>query len=207
MRTLDEIVVIAGSHRRHSQSRKVAQRIGDYLESKPGVASIWIMDMAELALPMWDEGVRERGGDWDRTWAPLSRRLHAASAVVVVAPEWGGMVPAALKNFFLLCENHELAHKAGLIVAVTAGASGGYPVTELRMSSYKNTRLCYVPDHVIVRGVETVLNTPGEPEHDEDRRVRERLHYTLDVFLLYAAALNAVRDHPVIDLETYPYGM
>jgi hypothetical protein len=75
------------------------------------------------------------------------------------------------------------------------------------MSSYKNTRLCYVPDHVIIRAVETVLNTPHEPEHDEDRRVRERLYYALDVFLVYAVALNAVRKDSIIDLETYPYGM
>jgi len=213
MHTLDEIVVVVGSHRSHSQSRKVAEQIRSHLlnrnapRARPGVASVWIMDMAELALPMWDECIRERSGAWAEIWDPLSTRLRTACALVVVSPEWGGMVPAALKNFFLLCESNELAHKAGLIVSVSSGTSGSYPVTELRMSSYKNTRLCYVPDHVIIRAVETVLNTPHEPEHDEDRRVRERLYYALDVFLVYAVALNAVRKDSIIDLETYPYGM
>ena len=42
-----------------------------------------------------------------------------------------------------------MAHKPGLIVTVSAGLGGSYPVTELRISSHKNTRLCYIPDHVL----------------------------------------------------------
>jgi hypothetical protein len=39
-----------------------------------------------------------------------------------------------------------------LIIAVSGGAGGGaYPVAELRMSSYKNSRICYLPEHLIVR--------------------------------------------------------
>ena len=67
------------------------------------------------------------------------------------------MVPAALKNFFLLYRA-ELVDKLGLIVSVSTGAGGAYPGAELRMSSYKNTHLWYIPEHVIVRGVRDLFN-------------------------------------------------
>ena len=67
------------------------------------------------------------------------------------------MVPAGLKNFFLCFGRNELAHKPGLIVGVSSADGGVYPVAELRMSSYKNSRICYIPEQLIVRNVESVL--------------------------------------------------
>ena len=51
--------------------------------------------------------------------------------MAVVSPEWNGMVPSMLTNFFLLCSNNELAHKPGLLVGVSSGTGGSYPVAEL----------------------------------------------------------------------------
>jgi hypothetical protein len=116
------------------------------------------------------------------------------------------MVPAGLKNFFLLCDRQVLAHKPALIVSVSAGLGGSYPVAELRMSSYKNTRLCYVPDHVIVRNVSQVLH--GETPADEhDAALRKRIEYNARLLLEYAQALQTVRRSGLIDLDTYPFGM
>ncbi len=43
------------------------------------------------------------------------------TALFVIAPEWHGMVPAALKNFFLLwAATGELSHKPALPCAVSA---------------------------------------------------------------------------------------
>jgi hypothetical protein len=111
-----------------------------------------------------------------------------------------------LKNFFLLCDRQVLAHKPALIVTVSAGLGGSYPVAELRMSSYKNTRLCYVPDHVIVRNVGQVLHgeTPGD-EHDA--ALRRRIDYNARLLLEYAKALVAVRRSGLMDLDAYPFGM
>lgn len=192
----DTIAVIAGSHRRHSQSRKVANHVAQLL------GNAWVLDLAEASIPMWEEDIRSPS-----VWLPFSERLKRSAGVVFVVPEWGGMVPAALKNLFLLCDSHELAHKAGLIVSVSTGSGGSYPVCELRMSSYKNTRICYVPDHVIVRNVGSVLNAQSVVESPEDQYVRDRIEYALGVFNVYVSALEIVRRHPAVDLETYFYGM
>lgn len=83
---------------------------------------------------------------------------------------------------------------------------GSYPNAELRMSSYKNTRIVYIPDHVIVRHVESILNSEL-PEGKDDEYIRARLNYTLNVLVEYAKALNAVRQSGVIDIKTYPFGL
>ena len=74
------------------------------------------------------------------------------------------MVPAKLKNFLLYCSKDELAHKPALLVSVSAGLGGSYPIAELRISSYKNNRLCYLPENVIIRNIETFLNDKNKKE-------------------------------------------
>ncbi|XXY69353.1 NAD(P)H-dependent oxidoreductase [Sorangium sp. So ce291] len=198
--------MISGSHRNGSESGKVARYVQQQLTSSPDVSSTYALDLADNPLPLWDPEVWQPSEKWASVWSPISAELAASDAFVVVAPEWGGMVPAGLKNFFLLCSRGELAHKPALIVAVSAGMGGSYPIAELRMSSYKNTYLCYIPDHVIVRNVRGLLNDPAAQSPD-DERIRERLRYGLGLLLQYGKALQFVRASGAIDLKSYPFGM
>ncbi len=110
-----------------------------------------------------------------------------------------------MRNLFLICDR-ELAHKPALLITVSAGTGGAYPIAELRMSSYKNSRVCYIPDHVIVRGAEQMLNTP-ESVNANDALIRDRLAYSVKVLEEYAKAFQNIRKSGVIDFETYPNGM
>lgn len=127
---------------------------------------------------------------------------------MIITPEWHGQVPAGLKNFFLLFGKAELGHKPALIVSISSGVGGSYPVAELRMSSYKNNRLCYIPDHVIIRDVESILNE-DESKNDEhsDSYIRERLQWTLNILKEYATALKLVRDSGATKTEKFNNGM
>ena len=58
-----------------------------------------------------------------------------------VVPEYGGMATPNSK-IFLVFNNGELFHKPGLIVSISSGNGGAYPVSELRSSSYKILTLC-----------------------------------------------------------------
>lgn len=199
-----KIAIIAGSHRHESQSA----RIGRYIEAdakKLGHTTSFL-SLADNPFPFWDEGMWSNDEKWAKIWGPHSQEIKSSEAVVVIAPEWSGMVPAGLKNFFLLCGAGELSHKPGLIVAVSSGIGGSYPVAELRMSSYKNTRLCYIPDHVIVRSAEKMLvgDTPSD-SHDEN--LRKRITYSIKVLAEYGKALSAVRESGVLDYKSYPHGM
>lgn len=203
-----QLTVISGSHRPTGQTGKVARFIYERSQSMSAWSQSDVLDLAGNPLPLWDEGVWDGTPEWQDHLGPLREQLRESDAFVVVTPEWHGMVPAGLKNFFLMCSSKELGHKPALIVSVSAGAGGAYPVAELRMSSYKNNRLCYLPEHLIVRQVEQVFNSDSanNDPHSHDFLVR-RLDYCLGLLARYSLALKEVRASGVADTDEFKNGM
>ena len=202
-----KIAVISGSHRENAQSLKVAKYVKQTLEN--GIADeVSLISLAGNPLPLWDQGVWEGSPEWQSILPPIREDLASSDGFVVVSPEWHGQVPAGLKNFFLLFGKNELGHKPALIVSVSAGDGGSYPIAELRMSSYKNSRICYIPEHVIVRHVEKVLNNDGsENDARSDGYYRERISWALNILKSYAEALKNVRESGVTDSDKFKNGM
>lgn len=200
------ITIISGSHRKNSQSSKVARHIQGVLTGQMGLEAD-LIDLAGNPLPLWDDSYWQDGSDLKNKFAPYANRLKAADAFVLVSPEWAGMAAPGLKNFLLYCSPNEMGHKPALIVTVSAARGGAYPVAELRGSSYKNIFLTYIPDHVIVRDVGDVLNDPAKSASKDDDYIRERIAYSLKILGEYAGALKAVRESGLIDYKTYPFGM
>lgn len=198
--------IVVGSHRPRSESLKVGRYIEGAITRKFADASVYLLGLGGNPLPLWDEGRWNDDPQWERVWGPISRELQTCEAFAIVSPEWSGMVPAGLKNFFLLCGAKELSHKPGLIVTVSASRGGAYPVAELRMSSYKNTQFCYIPEHVIVRDAGDMLNG-SEPSGKDDIYLRARLDHALGILHEYGRALRLVRESGVVDYKTYPFGM
>jgi NAD(P)H-dependent FMN reductase len=199
-----KIAIVTGSHRAEAQSERVGKYIQTELQ-RSGVEAA-LISLSKNPLPLWDESVWSEAPEWKEKWGPISAELKSSDALVVVTPEWAGMVPPGLKNFFLLCSSADIGHKPGLIVAVTSGVSGAYPVAELRSSSYKNNRLVYVPDHVIIRNVENMLHG-NQPASDHDKQIRERITYSLGMLQEYSNALAAVRSSGKVNTKDFPYGM
>ena len=103
---------------------------------------------------------------------------------------------------------YELSHKPALIVAVSSADGGSYPIAELRMSSDKNNRLCYMPEHLIIRNVESVLNEKPEDNNTEaDNYFRERIEWVLPQLREYAIALKMVRESGVTQTDKFGNGM
>jgi NAD(P)H-dependent FMN reductase len=203
-----KITIISGSHRNNSQSLKVANYIKKTLQNEKLCDESWLFSLSGNPLPLWDEGIWEGDEAWQNLLEPISAELDSSDGFVVIAPEWHGQVPAGLKNFFLLWGKGELAHKPTLIVTVSSADGGAYPVAELRMSSYKNNRICYIPEQVIVRNVESVLNdNPEDNNQDADGYFRGRFSYALKQLTEYAIALKQVRKTGATDLSVYKNGM
>ena len=201
--------IICGSHRTDSQSEKVARYIERALIDEGHCEDTWLFSLAGNPLPFWEEAIWEGDADWQARMAPISEQLRACDGFVIVSPEWHGMVPAGLKNFFLIWTGGgELAHKPALIVTVSAADGGSYPVAELRMSSYKNNRLCYLPEHLIIRYVETVFNeNPADNKDSAQSYFEERLTYCLRLLREYGLAFRHIRDSGAASLEDYTSGM
>ncbi len=202
-----QITIISGSHREPSQSAKVARHIRQRLQRQPGITAE-IFSLAGNPLPLWDQGVWDGDPEWEALLGPVKRQMAASDGFVVIAPEWHGQVPAGLKNLFLLLSRFELGHKPALIVTVSAGDGGAYPVAELRMSSYKNNRLCYIPEQLIIRHVESVLNDdPAANDPDADAYFRRRIDWALGILREYALALAQVRASGATDSDEFNNGM
>ena len=88
-------------------------------------------------------------------------------------------------------------------MGISAGTGGSYPISELRTSSFKNTRIVYIPDHLVIRYVADAFDVPTP----ENERLDARLRYSLAILREYAIALRSVRHSRAIDFETYPFGM
>lgn len=189
-----KIAIVNGSHRANAQSAKVAGFMEGLLLEQGLADQVYRFDLTDNPLPLWDEGIWQGDPEWRSKLAPISAELASSDGFVIIAPEWHGMVPSGLKNFFLMWSDQELAHKPALITAVSAGVGGSYPVAELRMSSYKNNRICYIPEQLIIRNVEKVLNAGDGNDPESDAYYRRRTRYALALLVRYAAALRSMRD-------------
>lgn len=205
--TFLKITIISGSHRTSSESG----RVGRFLENeiqKQFQAETLVIDLGKDPLPLWNDGFWRKEDPWTSAWQPISETLMTSDGFIFIAPEWNGSAPAALKNFFHYANTAEMAHKPGLIVGVSSSIGGTYPIAELRMSSYKNCKICFIPDHLVVRHASKIFKDDVEDNFKgDDDYMQERVTYTLNVFHEYAKALQAVRASGVTETEKFGFGM
>ena len=149
-----KISLISGSHRKGSQSQRISEIIRLTLKELQQNLVSFSLDLGIEKLTLWSPEKKNGKGVWGQTWGSISNKLLQSDAFIFVVPEYGGMATPAAKNFFLLCGNGELSHKPGLIISVSSGNGGAYPITELRSSSYKNTHIMWIPENIIIRNVE-----------------------------------------------------
>ena len=203
-----KIGIISGSQRANSQSAKVGRYLCVELEKAHSDLDTYFLDLGETPLPSFDDSFwSDMDTPLHTSWEPVSAELQSCDGFVVIVPEWHGMVPPSMKNFLLYCTVAETGNKPGLIVTTSASIGGSYPVAELRISGTKNNRLCWIPDHVIVRNVGKVLNVQEQSESDQDAAIRQRLAHSSNLLVAYSQALISVREAGVADYQTYGFGM
>lgn len=201
-----QIAIIVGSHRTDSQSSRVGHYIANDLSRIDPAVVVDMIDLAGNPLPLWDESVWKGDSERAALWKPYRDRMRKADGFVIVSPEWAGMVPPGLKNLLLYAGPREVGHKPALIVAVSAARGGSYPVNELRTSGYKNNRLVYIPEHVIVQDVADMLSG-ATPASDRDAWLRRRIEFADRILLAYAAGLAPIRSSGLTEHADFPYGM
>jgi NAD(P)H-dependent FMN reductase len=204
------VAIISGSHRPKGETQHIAGWFANELQAQSH--SSYVLNLAEANLPLWDEGMWGMGETapmWQAKWGPIAAELQKAEAFIILAPEYGGMVPATLKNFFLLVGGKECGHKPALLCAITSsGTNGAYPISELRASSYKNCKIAYLPEHLIFRHVGEILKAVVKPEfQSNDAYMQERARWCLQLLSHYATGLNALRATGLHHHEKFPFGM
>ena len=187
-----KISIISASHRTDSQSQKISGLLHNNLLNIKADLDIYDLDLAEKKLPLWSPEKKNGKGVWGETWNLISHNLNTSDGFILVVPEYGGMASPAAKNIFLLCGQGEFSHKPGLIVAISSGNGGAYPVAELRSSSYKNTHLMWIPENIIIRNVQEF--NPGAHGDNIPEWLDNRIDYVLKLLLAYASNMKPLRD-------------
>ncbi len=198
-----KISIISASHRLNSQSKKISIFLQNHFFKMDPELDIFILDLAKEALPLWSPKKKEGNGVWGETWNSISENLNNSDAFILVVPEYGGMATPAAKNIFLLCGNGEFAHKPGLIVSISSGNGGAYPISELRSSSYKNTHLMWIPENIIIRNVEEF--NPDAHGKNIPKWLDNRIDYVLKILLAYAFNMKPIRK--IVDRKDFGNGM
>jgi NAD(P)H-dependent FMN reductase len=116
------ITTVVGSIRQGRKSLAVAEYLHAKIEGKRELATR-LLDLADYPLPPLEE--RTEG----ESALPMARKLFEqlgdADALLIVAPEYKGGVPGALKNVFDYFPPGFLRHKPVGICTVSAGGYGG----------------------------------------------------------------------------------
>jgi NAD(P)H-dependent FMN reductase len=198
-----KISIISASHRIKSESKRISDLLRDNILNIQSGLELFSLDLAVASLPLWSPEKKNGKGIWGKTWSSISDNLDKSDGFILVVPEYGGMATPAAKNIFLLCGNGELAHKPGLIVSVSSGNGGAYPVTELRSSSYKNTHIMWIPENIIIRNVEEF--NPGTHGDNIPEWLDDRINYVLKLFLTYASNMKPLRE--LINRKDFGNGM
>jgi NADPH-dependent FMN reductase len=195
-----KIFIISFSMRKEGQSHKVAK----YIQKVYGEKASYL-NLFEAGLPLWNEDLWSNSKEWQELLNPIKAKIDNAEGLVFVVPEYSGSPAPSYSNFMVLLGSI-FAHKPALITTVSNARGGSYPVSSMRSYGYKNTKINFIPDHLIIRNVESVLNPEFDEANKEDAYIRERILYTLGVLNIYAKNFVNIRKEIVLDSK-YDYGM
>ena len=212
------ILVVSSSQRDESKSFDVAKYIQKHiLNDMQGVNSS-IVDLSRYPFLLDHYGVvRESTGRDDSATLTNNKddvlsQLYACDAVVVITPEWGGMIPPALVNLLLLTANGSanglpLGHKPAFAIGVSASSGGSNPISLLKGYAAKNSHLTWLPLHAIIQNVDDFLAQAWDPALDNRfSQVQSRLLVGLKSLTIYAKQLTAVREELVELSKVHPFG-
>lgn len=176
------VAVLVGSVRQPRVGRSIANWFVAH-GSRRADLDLDLVDLAEVALPFADT---PPGGN---AASPISERLAAADAFVVVTPEYNHSFPAALKNA-IDWHYREWARKPVAFVSYGASSGGIRAVEQLRLV-FAEVQAATTRSGVVLRAPWERLDIAGRLIDDEP--LRQAADATLTELAWWAEALRAAR--------------
>ena len=197
------ISIISTSHQQGSQSKRVSEILKTFLLQIDKKVKCFNIDVLNSNVPLWTSNKKENLKFWNEEFKKISLNLSSSDGFIFVVPEYGGMATPNAKNFFLVFNNGELFHKPGLIVSISSGNGGAYPISELRSSSYKNSHILWIPENIIIRNVKQFL--PGKHGELIPDWLDDRIKYSCNLLIKYAEYLKPIQK--IINRKDFGNGM
>ena len=197
-----KLSIISSSLRINSQSKRIAKILNDRIKKLSQKYDTFTIDLINENCPFWSSNKKDNNF-YKEKWINISKNFQSSNGFIFVVPEYGGMASPLSKNLFLMCDNGEFFHKPGLIVSISSGIGGSYPISELRSSSYKNSHILWIPENIIIRNVEQY--NPGNHGNEIPKWLDKRIDYCLNLLLGYSKYLVPIQKH--INKEDFKNGM
>jgi NAD(P)H-dependent FMN reductase len=160
------IEIISGSPRQESVTHRVALFLKEHLTNNSS-HQVGILDVREWNLPLLQEVFSSVEATPD-AFKPLSQRMFAADAFILVTPEYNGSYTPALKN--LLDHYPKQSRKAFGIVTASPGIMGGMRATQqmqLLINAFFGIACPYM---LVVPGVDKKFDSEGRLTDDNFRK-------------------------------------
>ena len=186
-----KISLISTSHRKKSQSQRISNILKEIILRNHNRIDCYSLDMHESEIPLWTSNRKENLKFWEKDFKNISNELENSDGFIIIVPEYGGMATPNSKNFFLVFNNGELFHKPGLLVSISSGNGGAYPISELRSSSYKNSHIMWIPENIIIRNVEQF--SPGKHGELIPEWIDNRIDYACNLLINYSECLKPIQ--------------
>ncbi|OUU26487.1 MAG: hypothetical protein CBB97_07880 [Candidatus Endolissoclinum sp. TMED37] len=186
-----KISIISTSHRKNSESIRVSEIMKKIILKIDKDIKCYNLDMFKKKIPLWTSDKEKNSKFWDKEFKKISSELISSDGFIIIVPEYGGMATPNSKNFFLVFNNGELFHKPGLIISVSSGTGGAYPISELRSSSYKNSHIMWIPEHIIIRNVGQF--NPGKHGELIPNWIDDRIKYCCNLLIKYCECLKPIQ--------------
>lgn len=207
------LLIISGSQRESSMSYKVAKYIQRNIIEQFDDLTSTILDLScyPFLLDHYGTGREDKIALANEKEAVL-KKMYTCDAVIFVAPEWGGMLPPALVNLFLLSANGSagglpFGHKPAFAVGISASGGGANPVSLMKAYAAKNSHLSWLPLHAIIQNVNDFVETDWQPTRDDRfSQVQSRLLVGIKSLAIYAKQLSSVRGDLVELSKIHPFG-
>ena len=198
-----KISIISTSHQKESQSKRISLILKNFFKETNSKVKCFNIDVFDFNIPLWTSEKKNNLKFWNEDFEKISSNLSSSDGFIFVVPEYGGMATPNAKNFFLVFNNGELFHKPGLIVSISSGNGGAYPISELRSSSYKNSHILWIPENIIIRNVKQFL--PGQHGELIPDWLDDRIKYSCNVLIKYAEYLKPIQS--IINRKDFGNGM
>lgn len=152
------IEIISGSPRKDSVTFRVALFLKNHLEQHSH-HTVNIIDVREWNLPLLENVFTSVEATPD-AYKPLSERIFAADAFILVSPEYNGSYTPAMKN--LLDHYPKQSHKAFGIVTASPGAMGGMRATQQMQLLVGALFGIFSPYMLVIPGVDKKFDEAGQ---------------------------------------------
>jgi len=207
------ILIVSGSQRESSMSFEVAKYMQrNIIEPFDDVTST-ILDLSSYPFLLDHYGIgREDKIALANEKEAVLQKMYNCDAVIVVAPEWGGMLPPALVNLFLLSANGSagglpFGHKPAFAVGISASGGGANPISLMKAYTAKNSHLAWLPLHAIIQNVNDFVIADWQPTlENRFSQIQSRLSVGIKSLVIYANQLSNVREELVELSKIHPFG-